>query len=375
MNIQNLGQVFTPEETVMRMIGWIRNQGRILEPAAGNGAFLKHLDPERTESIEIDPKIAPQGTWRMDFFQFQPDGLYDTIIGNPPFVQARNIPRKTRKHLDFTRVNRRANLSTSFIDRCIELLAPGGELIFITPRHFLKASSAVRLNEQLHQQGSFTRFEELKDQDLFPGRAPSPAIWRWEKGRKSKQLDDGRWFCIQGGQIWFGRKKPGTPRPGDRLGDHFAVRVGAASGADRIFTHEEGNLEFVYSRTRKSGETRRMIYNTKHPALKPHKAALLARRIRAFNESNWWEWGRRYPDNSMPRIYVNTKTRHPEPFFLHPARAFDGSILALFPKRAMNLEDAVQALNETPWNELGFRNNGRALFTQRALQNAPVRIP
>ena len=34
---------------------------------------------------------------------------------------------------------------------------------------------------------------------------------------------------------------------------------------------------------------------------------LLQRKIRKFNEANWWKWGRDYYKSEMPRIYVNTK--------------------------------------------------------------------
>jgi adenine-specific DNA-methyltransferase len=90
-------------------------------------------------------------------------------------------------------------------------------------------------------------------------------------------------------------------------------------------------MEFVYSKTVETGETRRMLYGIKHPHLDKHKEELLARRVKTFDESNWWQWGRHFPIN-LKRIYVNGRTRKAEPFFLHDCNAFDGSVLALFPK-------------------------------------------
>jgi len=110
-----------------------------------------------------------------------------------------------------------------------------------------------------------------------------------------------------------------------------------------------------------------------HPALLPHKARLLARRIRLFDDSNWWQWGRGYPENDLPRIYVNHKTRRPAPFFLHPCHHFDGAVLALFPHDgAADLAALCAALNGVDWGELGFKCDGRYLFTQRSLENAPL---
>ena len=105
-------------------------------------------------------------------------------------------------------------------------------------------------------------------------------------------------------------------------------------------------------------------------ALLPHKAALLARRIRSFDESNWWHWGRGYPQNDLPRVYVNTKTRNPQPFFLHPCNNFDGAVMGVFPhRRDVDLAEFRDALNAVDWTDLGFVCDGRFLFTQRSLEN------
>jgi adenine-specific DNA-methyltransferase len=151
------------------------------------------------------------------------------------------------------------------------------------------------------------------------------------------------------------------------------VKVGAVSGADQIFTHPKGNMEFVCSKTVETGETRRMLYGIKHPHLEKHRAELLARRVKTFDESNWWQWGRHFPINLHPRIYVNGRTRKREPFFLHDCNAFDGAVLALFTKnRRMQRRELIECMlmlnRNVDWQELGFVCDGRFLFTQRSLQ-------
>lgn len=262
--------------------------------------------------------------------------------------------------------------------KSLDHLNPGGELIFITPRDFLKSTSAAKVNQMLYDTGSFTHYEELGDSKVFDGAAPNCAIWRWEKGRSGKRMDCGRTFCFSDGQIWFGEDG------GSRLGDFFDVKVGAVSGADKIFAHPGGNAEFVCSQTRSTGMLRRMIYGTQHPSLLAHKETLMARKIRRFDESNWWEWGRKHCHRTGPRIYVNAKTRHSKPFFASEAEAYDGSVLALFPKRQSTLfsggvhraelEDVARRLNDTDWGSLGFVCDGRHIFSQRSLTYASVRL-
>lgn len=68
-------------------------------------------------------------------------------------------------------------------------------------------------------------------------------------------------------------------------------------------------------------------------------------------------------------------TRRAQPFFQHPATAYDGSILALFPHQpTMDLAAAVAVLNHLPWEELGFVCDGRFLFSQRSLEGAALPV-
>ena len=100
-----------------------------------------------------------------------------------------------------------------------------------------------------------------------------------------------------------------------------------------------------------------------------HKEDLLARKIRRFDENNWWQWGRAHHESKKRRIYVNTKTRRASPFFLRKSCDYDGAMLALFPlDNNVNLPNLCDLLNAVNWEELGFVCDGRFLFGQRSLQ-------
>lgn len=366
-DVATLGQVFTPDWVVATMMSMRQNQGRVLEPSAGDGAFMRYL--ERTAvGIEIDDRYNGDGrVWRGDFFSYDTKHKFATIIGNPPYVRFQDINPFTKRLLDTERFDYRSNLYLFFIWKCLDHLTEGGELIFITPRDFLKATSASTLNQRLYEEGSFSHFEELGDKRVFGEFAPNCAIWRWVKGRRDRSIVGGGVFRYQNGQAWFG------PASYGRLGDDFEVKVGAVSGADRVFANNlRGCTDFVCSRTRQTGETRRMIYNRYDPVLEPYKRDLMERRIRRFGEHNWWEWGRQFPDREGERIYVNAKTRRKEPFFVSDVNAFDGAMLALFPRKEFDLEMAAKKLNEAPWENLGFVCDGRYMFTQRSLEEAAV---
>lgn len=370
-DVAQLGQVFTPPKVVDFMLGLCRNQGRILEPSAGDGAFFNALQARRSDcvGIEIDARVAPAGAQICDFFDYPLSEQFDSIVGNPPYVRYQDVAVDTKKKLKSELFDGRSNLFLFFIEKCIRHLKPGGELVFIVPREFIKLTAAKKLNAWLYAQGSITHFYETGDVRVFDAATPNCAIFRFEKGRMDRRMDDGRRCVEADGQLMFLRDDHSV-----RFADVFAVKVGAVSGADQIYAHAKGNMEFVYSKTVETGATRRMLYGIKHPHLDKHKEELLARRVKVFDESNWWQWGRAFPISEHPRIYVNGRTRKPEPFFLHDCNSFDGSILALFPKNQRisrrDLIECTMMLNkEVDWQQLGFVCDGRFIFTQRSLQN------
>lgn len=377
LDVATLGQVFTPDDIVRMMLALRANQGSVLEPSAGDGAFSRQI-PGCT-AIEFDARVAPPGARVMDFFELPVDERFDTVIGNPPYVRFQDIAPATRARLDSTLFDARSNLFLFFIEKSVRHLNDGGELIFITPREFIKLTAAAKLNDWLYEQGTITHWIETGDTRIFAGAVPNCAIFRFVRGDFSRRthyrrLGDATWdereMVHIAGQLAFTHAHLTVP-----LAALFDVRVGAVSGADDIFQHPKGNLEFVCSKTATTGETRRMFYDVQHPHLKKHKARLLARRVRHFDERNWWKWGRAYHDAPGPRIYVNGKTRRARPFFTHDCEAYDGSVLALFPRTAgMDLARAVELLNDAvPWEELGFVVDGRYLFTQRTL--ATLHLP
>ena len=393
-DVAALGQIFTPEAVVRAMLALRRNHGRVLEPSCGDGAFLRHLPG--AVGLELDPDHCPPGAKAIDFFAYPEREQFDTIIGNPPYVRFQDIPASTqaliaRGHYGAC-LDKRANLYLFFIDKCLRHLEPGGELIFITPRDFLKATSAVKLNRLLFEAGSITDAIELGDARVFPDAVPNCLIWRFEKGCSERSLryceigvgDDlaaalaapaweTRHFIECAGHLMFAR--------GDyplRLSDVAFVKVGAVSGADDLYTDLlQGNRDFVCSSTVSTGQTRRMIFTEpgERPpyALLPHKARLLQRRVTKFDESNWWMWGRLHYRSTQPRVYVNGKTRVAKPFFVHPCNDYDGAVMAVFPRRAdVDIEAFRDALNAVDWADLAFVCDGRFLFTQRSLENAPL---
>ena len=111
---KQLGAFYTPPPLVSALVDWAVREAddRILEPAAGEAAFLlsvverlKQLgastNGSRVVGVEIDPAtaeetrnlISGQGSeitvLEQDFFDLSPEksGPFDVVIGNPPYVR------------------------------------------------------------------------------------------------------------------------------------------------------------------------------------------------------------------------------------------------------------------------------------------------
>ncbi|MDR2905813.1 MAG: class I SAM-dependent methyltransferase [Helicobacteraceae bacterium] len=364
-DIINLGQVFTPQFIVAEMLSLRKNFGNVLEPSAGNGAFSKNI--QNCASIEIDQKHIGENTLNMDFFDYPTTNKFDTIISNPPYVRYQDILPSTRGKLKSRLFDARTNLYLFFIEKCIKHLNDRGELIFITPRDFLKATSAIKLNNFIYENGTITDIIDLGDKKIFNGFSPNCAIWRFEKDNFSRKTNITKEFVFCNGQLLFTDSHYPL-----HFKDIFFVKVGAVSGADKIFTNETyGNMEFVCSSTYKTGETRKMIFNSKSQFLEQYKDCLINRQIKSFDETNWWQWGRNHYISDRKRIYVNAKTRNKKPFFTHACVNYDGSILAIFPHdEEADISELCDMLNDVRWFELGFVCDGRCIFSQKSLENS-----
>lgn len=361
---ENYGQFFTPTHIVDKMISLIQNQGTILEPSCGDGAFLSKL--KGAIGIEIDKDVAPKNAIIMDFFDY--NGKFDTIIGNPPYVRYKDICESTKKKLS-NKFDKRTNLYIFFIDKCIDNLNNNGELIFIVPRDFIKTTGAIPLNNRLYYEGGFTYWQEYGDEKVFSDACPNIVIFRWVKNG-NHQID----ININNGFLSFEKTKVKNLV---YIKDIFDVCVGGASGANKIFIQEDGNIDLVVSTTKKTGETKKAHYVSQPTDyLMKYKSELMSRKIKNFTENNWWEWGRKIRHIDKEKVYVNNKTRDMAPFFTNDSGWFDGSIIALIPKENCNytIKELIFLLNQNNWEEQGFKVGGRLVFGQKTLMNAYITI-
>lgn len=385
----SLGQFFTEEREVDFMLTLKRNQGRILEPSCGDGAFLKKL-PGHTIALEIDELVAPEGSIVIDFLDYSEENKFSSIIGNPPYVAHSRILEGTKKKCEsYESWSGKTNLFVIFIEKSLNHLEEGGEIIFIVPSVFFKATSCKDLNNKMFSEGSVTDLVLYGDKSPFVDAAPEyeTCIFRYQKGDYSRKTQTYKYSvatktiekeCIK--SYYVGDNGITFFFEGDvdvsslyRIGDHFDVKVGGASGMDSFFEDNlRGNKDFVFSRTRQTGETRRMICEQEPTKwLKENVVKLVERRIKkVWTHKDWWKWGRPQPAMDGRRFYVNGKTRVESPFFTHESDNYDGAVLAIFPKEeALDAERSARVFNTVDWDMFSMKTGKRYHFKQRLLEN------
>lgn len=365
--VKILGQVFTPYDTAKYMTTLIKNNGLCLEPSSGDGIFLQFL--KNYISIEYDKVYADKtNSLNIDFFEYDISEKFDTVIGNPPYVLYKNFLENTKKLLNSSIIDDRGNLFLHFIEKSFYHLNDNGEIIFIIPKEFLKLTSAIKLIAELMNNGTFTHILDLSEDNTFKGYGVDAIIFRYEKNNYNRDvITFNGVFKLEIVNGFLNIKKDNEKYI--NFSDLFYVKVGAVSGMDKIFNHDDG-IDFVFSETCSTNKTKKMLYNTIHDSLLTNKELLLNRKIKKFNDNNWFCWGRNMYNSLDDRIYVNTKTRKHNPFFINDCKNYDGSILAIFPKsKKYEIEFLKNFLNSVDWQSIGFYYNGRYIFNQKALEN------
>jgi adenine-specific DNA-methyltransferase len=291
---------------------------------------------------------------------------YDTIIGNPPYI-------KTKK----------GNLYIDFTEKCYNLLAYNGELIFIVPSDFLKLTSASKLLDNMMINGSFTHIYHPNNEKMFDNASIDIIIFRYCKNasidKKVLYNEKIRYITNCKGLITFCEEINDNNLT---FCDYFDIYVGLVSGKENVYKNEEyGNIDVLNA----ENKIDKYIYIDKYPCsndninkyLLDNKKDLLSRRIRKFNENNWFEWGAPRNINIINKnigkdcIYISNLTRKSKVSFLGKITYFGGGLIMLKPKNNCDLKKIVDYMNSNTFKD-NFMYSGRFKIGHRQICNSNI---
>ena len=364
------GRFFTKKDWVLDIIiNLIENGKKILEPCCGIGHIVNKLEQKYSNIIAIDiiksSCICKKQIQYFNFFDYDISNKFDTIITNPPYVSYRifdnNVITNWKTCLPKT------NLYLYFIEKCFYHLSEFGEMILIIPIDFINNTRGSNLRKLLNKHGTITHIINLCDRKVFSDCSPDVIIIRYQKGNLSHIINYQKTLestpikttdILRNGTYQFNNFEKFK-----YLKDFFNIKVGLVIGCNHIFEKDTPiSVSIITSDYNTTKKRRKFLYLdnlTLDELYKNHvdvynhlminKHALLKRKVRKFNETNWWKWGGarniKYMKGDCDCIYVNQRTRHDNPFFIHKMSFFDGTILCLIPKHKINLQNWIHYLN------------------------------
>ena len=403
--MSQLAQYFTDDPLLQRIIfSLCSNKTKCLEPSSGAGHLVKYFEDggvSNITAIELDDKVvsaAKTNAIPMDFFDLPLSIKFDTIFGNPPFIQYKNILETTKEKIEKSEL-KFCNLFYYFIEKAYHHLDANGELVFIVPKEFFNSTRPSKLRNLLHDNGTITDVYDFGGSVFFKGVAPEFIIFRYSKGDFSHTTNffdyTSRKEVLRNGSILMlnnSNKKKQT------LGEVFDVKVGLVTGDNGVFNNYPHDSKFLIPTicstyrvdSAKNGviflddldDVESLIksdYNLYEYMMK-NKERLLKRRLKKFDDTNWYKYGavrnRKLMEGSGKMIFVNQKTRLDNPFFVDDVSYFDGSVLGLFPKDSdvdLNIWcDRLNSMKES-FAEQGLRSGNRYMFAAKALADFIVK--
>lgn len=370
---KSIGQYFTTNSILKEKIfDFVLNKPSvILEPSIGQGdlvIFLKNKIPDiKFDTYEIDTTIQFLENIKRDdikFGDFMKQDIckkYTTIVGNPPYIRKKS-----------------GNLYIDFTEKCYTLLDDNGELIFIVPSDFFKLTSASKLLNTMMEHGSFTHIFHPHNEKMFKNASIDVIIFRYCKNKSIEKKvlynDKALFITNSSGLITFNEEKC----DGILFKDYFDIYVGMVSGKEEVYKNKElGNLDVLNG----ANKVEKYILIDTFPCkndkinkyLTDHKKELINRKIRKFNEANWFEWGRNI--SSIKKyigddcIYIYNLTRKTDVAFIDKVRYFGGNLIMIKPKKKCNLNTVLLYLNSDLFKE-NFIFSGRFKIGHRQISNS-----
>jgi adenine-specific DNA-methyltransferase len=377
--VQQLGQYFTTDHILKNKILELvmNNPDVILEPSVGQGDLIeiiyKNNNNIRFDMYEIDNNIKmldniPNNVNYGDFMKADIRKKYKTIIGNPPFIRTKN-----------------GNLYIDFIEKCYGLLENDGELVFIIPSDFFKLTSASKLLNIMMINGTFTHIYHPHNERLFENASIDIIVFRYCKNErllKRVLYNNEELYIINNDGLITFNKNENSNINNISFKEYFDIYVGLVSGKESVYKNEEyGNIEVLNGQNKLD----KYIYIKDFPCednrinryLLNYKEILISRKIRKFNEKNWFEWGaprniKKINDNfGKECIYMYNLTRRNKVAFKGTVRYFGGSLIILIPKKKINIDNIILYLNSDDF-KTNFIFSGRFKIGHRQISNSYI---
>lgn len=247
--------------------------GSIRRCLADNRADLRALRSARRTLLR--EREVPWFQYQSHFADvFAGGGGFDIVAGNPPWLRAEEIPAETRRRLEGRYrwwrgggrgFSHRPDLAVAFLERGVELAAPGGIVALLVPAKVATAGYATAARHALATSTTLLRVADLTgnrdaafDATVYPlaliaRKAPPQAdhrvrTWLGATTESTEPPDPVPQAALVGGGPWIlssdraGRLASQLRGAHPAVGDRFTCRLGLKTGANRLFLDPPAGL-------------------------------------------------------------------------------------------------------------------------------------
>lgn len=182
-NGNNKSDVFTPDDISSLMASFLQHHGDLLEPCVGTGNLLKFTDLKNMNSVHIFdinenylnkcPSCSNIKKYHTDFITSDKiDSMsFNNILLNPPFIRIQDMMPSYRSIIKqkWKDILNSGNIDIyyAFLLKCLELLAPDGVMVSITPNSFLYTKSATKLRRHIFQNCYVQEIIDFQSKKIF----------------------------------------------------------------------------------------------------------------------------------------------------------------------------------------------------------------
>lgn len=243
--------------------------------------------------------------------------------------------------------------------------------------------SNIKLLDKMMKTGTFTHIFHPHNERMFENVSIDIIVFRYYKNNiiEKKVLYNDKLVYItnNNGLITFNDEENIDHI---MFKDYFDIYVGIVSGKDKVYKNEKlGNIKVINGKNK----INKYILINKYPSnnekinqyLLNNKKELLERKIRKFNEKNWFEWGAPRNIKTIIKnlgkdcIYIYNLTRKSEVAFLGKVNYFGGNLLMLKPKKKCNLNKIIKYINSNKFIN-NFLYSGRFKIGHRQISNSYI---
>ena len=284
------GQFATPPELALSLVRYARDllgEGKIrfLDPAIGTGSFYSAVTQtfpmkniEAASGVELDPLFAEaaEELWaesglhviRGDFTNQPPDGHFNLVLANPPYVRHHHLPASEKSRLKtrlaeslHVEISGLAGLYCYFLLLCHDWMAEQGLAIWLIPSEFMDVNYGSALRRYLTDQVTLLHIHRFCPTDVqFTDALVSSAVIVFRKSAPPPEhcarfsfagpIEEPRTVAnvpldmLRHSRKWTQFPARTTIENTDELtlGDIFAIKRGIATGSNSFFilTPEQG---------------------------------------------------------------------------------------------------------------------------------------